>query len=559
MFYRPSHINITEKNQLIKRIWDKDASLWTNDPAIQKSIINRLGWLTCLDKIKPLLPELVDFVEKIRSRNIERVIWLGMGGSSLCAQVLVDVFGVKEGYPELCVLDTTDPMIVYRYADELSQKKSFFVVASKSGTTLETKAHLSFFWNKMSELKDNVGDFFAAITDQDTFLDNFAKEHKFFHIFRGESDVGGRYSALSVFGLVAAAIIGLPLDEVVSRADAMIAQCKILDWNKNPAAQLADFLSEYGVQNRDKLTMFFDKPISSLGLWLEQLVAESTGKETVGLVPVIGETTGIPGFYGAERMFVYFRMQETSTEESLDEFIAELKRADFPIFPIILKDKMDIFAMFFLWEMAIALTGHFFAINPFDEPNVLLSKQKTADVLDYYKNKGSFDIEFWVDPVSQFKFRTSEMLAASMKGLSRALRDTFSVLPSWGYLGFLAYLPYDPEIDEILLELRHFIRQERGFATTVGYGPRYLHSTGQVHKGGPMSSAFIIFTRQKEKDYPPIPDLGVSFWHIQFAQAIGDFQALSEVGKRVIHVHLPADYKMGLRSFSKVFLRAARL
>jgi len=209
--------------------------------------------------------------------------------------------------------------------------------------------------------------------------------------------------------------------------------------------------------------------------------------------------------------------------------------------------------------MAIALTSHFFAINPFDEPNVLLAKQKTSDVLSEYVKTGSFDVEFWVDPVSQFHFRTSEMLAQSMKGLSRALRDVFAVLPSWGYLGFLAYLPYDPEVDEILLEMRHFIRQERGFATTAGYGPRYLHSTGQIHKGGPMSSAFIIFTRQKEADYPVVPGFDASFWHIQFAQAVGDFRALSEAGRRVIHIHLPENYRMGLKSFSKVFSRAARL
>ncbi len=561
MFYRPSHVNAADKKQLLQRFWNKDASLWSNDPKVQESIVNRLGWLDCLDRIKPNLTELIDFANKLRSQKIERVIWLGMGGSSLCAQVLVDVFGVQKGYPELCVLDTTDPVVVQRYADELSLKKTFFVVASKSGTTLETRTHLAFFGQKVMELlgQGNAGDFFAAITDSGTTLDTFASEHGFFHIFKGEFDVGGRYSALSVFGLVAAAIIGIPLEQAVLRAEETIAQCRVLDWNQNPAARLAEFLSEYGVQNKDKLTLFFDTPIRSLGLWLEQLVAESTGKETFGLVPIVGETTGIPGFYGAERMFVYFRMKDNSVDDSLDGFMDELRRADFPVYLLQLQNQMDLFAMFFLWEMAVALTGHFLGVNPFDEPNVLSAKQKTSDVLNNYIKRGSFDMEFWVDPTSQFNFRTSEMLAASMKGLSRALRDVFWALPSWGYLGFLAYLPYDSEIDEIISEMRHFIRQERGFATTFGYGPRYLHSTGQVHKGGPMSSAFIIFTRQKEGEYSVVPDFGVSFWHIQFAQAIGDFQALSEVGKRVIHVHLPADYKMGLRSFSKVFLRAARL
>ncbi|MDD3553372.1 MAG: phosphoheptose isomerase [Deltaproteobacteria bacterium] len=561
MFYRPSHIDAADKTQLLQRFWSKDASLWSNDANVQESIMNRLGWLDCLERIKPNLTELIDFADKLRSINIERVIWLGMGGSSLCAQVLVDVFGVQKGYPELCVLDTTDPVVVQRYADELSKKKTFFVVASKSGTTLETRAHLAFFWQKVVDLhgQGNAGDFFAAITDSGTALETFASEHGFSHIFSGESGVGGRYSALSVFGLVAAAIIGIPLKQAVSIAEEVIAQCRVPDWDLNPASRLATFLSEYGVQNKDKLTMFFDAPVRSFGLWLEQLVAESTGKETVGLVPIIGETTGIPGFYGAERMFIYFRMKDTPVEDSLDSFVDELQRADFPVYLMQLQDRMDLFGMFFLWEMAVALTGHFLGINPFDEPNVLSAKQKTSEVLNGYVKKGSFDMEFWVDPTSQFNFRTSEMLAASMKGLSRAMRDTFLALPSWGYLGFLAYLPYDSEVDEIISEMRHFIRQERGFATTFGYGPRYLHSTGQVHKGGPMSSAFIIFTRQKEAEYPSVPGFDASFWHIQFAQAVGDFQALSDVGKRVIHIHLPADYRMGLRSFSKVFLRAARL
>lgn len=561
MFYKPSHIDASEKKQLLQRFWNKDPSLWSKDAKVQASIGNRLDWLDCLDRIKPNLRELTDFADSLRSKGIERVVWMGMGGSSLCAQVLVDIFGVQDGYPELCVLDTTDPMVVQHYADELSSKKTFFVTASKSGTTLETRAHLAFFWQKMVELygQSNAGDFFAAITDSGTALDNFASEHKFFHIFRGESGVGGRYSALSVFGLVAAAIIGIPIEQAVSIAEATIAQCRVLDWDQNPAARLAAFLSEYGVQNKDKLTLFFDAPVRSLGLWLEQLVAESTGKETVGLVPMVGETTGIPGFYGAERMFVYFRMMDTPVEDSLDGFMDELRRADFPVYLLPLRNQMDLFGIFFLWEMAVALTGHFLGINPFDEPDVLSAKQKTSEVLSEYVKNGNFNMEFWVDPTSQFNFRTSEMLAASMKGLSRALRDTFLVLPSWGYLGFLAYLPYDSEVDEIISEMRHFIRQERGFATTFGYGPRYLHSTGQVHKGGPMSSAFIIFTRQKEAEYPVVPGFDASFWHIQFAQAVGDFQALSSVGKRVIHIHLPADYKMGLRSFSKVFLRAARL
>lgn len=561
MFYKPSQINDVEKKQLLQRFWSKDASLWSKDSKVQESILKRLGWLDCLDRIKTNLTELTDFADKLRSQKIERVVWLGMGGSSLCAQVLVDVFGVQNECPELCVLDTTDPVVVQRYVDELSMKKTFFVVASKSGTTLETRAHLAFFWQKVVNLhgQDNAGDFFAAITDSGTTLHTFASEHGFSHIFKGESDVGGRYSALSVFGLVAAAVIGIPLEQAVSIAEATIAQCSVLEWNENPAARLAEFLSEYGVQNKDKLTLFFDAPVRSFGMWLEQLVAESTGKETVGLVPIVGETTGIPGFYGGERIFVYFRMKDTAVEDSLDSFMEELRRADFPVYLLQLQNKMDLFGMFFLWEMAVALTGHFLGINPFDEPNVLSAKQKTSEVLNDYVKKGNFDMEFWVDPTSQFNFRTSEMLAASMKGLSRALRDVFLVLPSWGYLGFLAYLPYDSEIEEIISEMRHFIRQERGFATTFGYGPRYLHSTGQVHKGGPISSAFIIFTRQKEMEYPSIPDFGVSFWHLQFAQAVGDFHALSDVGKRVIHIHLPADHKMGLRSFSKVFLRAARL
>ena len=560
MFNRPSSQSDIEKKVVVSRLWEKDPALWAKDPETRKQVVDRLGWLDVLPKMRKVQEEIVEFARDVVEQGIKRVVLLGMGGSSLCPLVLSQVFGSQEGFPILKVLDTTDPDEVEKVAHGGEWSSTLFIVASKSGGTLEPNALFDYFWSLLEGNVSDPGSHFVAITDPGSSMEKLAVERGFFQVFLNPPDIGGRYSALSYFGLVPAALLGLDIDRLLGSAEEMVKKCgQEIPIDKNPGYKLGEFLGEYGVQSRDKLTILSDSPISAFGLWLEQLVAESTGKETRGLLPIVGESTGIPGFYGGERIFVYLRMRGVSEEDSLGGFITELRNSNFPVHELWLEDEYDLGGQFFLWEMATALASHCLGVNSFDEPDVRNSKVKTNEVLDIYRAEGKFPTKFWVDPISQIHFRTSEMLASSMKSLSGAMRDIFQALPTWGYMAFLMYLPYDPDVEKIIGEMRYYLRQEKGCATTMGYGPRYLHSTGQIHKGGPSSAAFLIFTRKRANDYPVIPGLGVSFWHIQFAQAAGDFDVLSEARRRVIHIHLPHDYREGLRDFSKVLSRSIRI
>ncbi len=559
MTIRPYKLSLQEKQVLLDRFWKKDPTLWSDSRDDLPAIENRLGWMDVIPRISSKLNEIKGFGDFIRKGGFDRVCLLGMGGSSLFALVLSEVFGPSQGHPPLVVLDTTDPEEVERL-EASGLDGTFFIVASKSGTTTEVQALFNFFWEKLKSQLPEPGKRFAAITDPGTPLEKLAAEKGFSHCFLNFQDIGGRYSALSYFGLIPAAALGLDIERLLESGSAMVKRCgPDVPPDKNPGYLLAEFLGENGTQSRDKLTLLMDKPVKPFGLWLEQLIAESSGKDTLGFVPIVGESTGIPGFYGGERTFVYTRMKSTPVEQSLDAFVNELIEADFPTYRLELEDLYDLGGMVFLWEMAVALACHFIGVNAFNEPDVKVAKEMTRLTLEQYQKEGKMPVSFWVDPQSRINFRASSVLAASMKGLARTIRDIFQVLPTWGYMGFLTYLPYDPVVDEIIGEMRHLVRQERGCATVVGYGPRYLHSSGQLHKGGPISAGFIIFTRKRSKEFEPVPGFGMSFWHIQFAQAIGDFEALNHINRRVIHVHLPSDYKLGLRSFSKVLSRAARL
>ncbi len=556
----PSHMKEEEKQELLKRIWNADPSVWSDDPAVQEKIKNRLGWLRCVPDMQEKLDEITGFATEVRNSHIKDIVLLGMGGSSLCPLVCSSIFGSSEGFPELTVLDTTDPQVIEETLQRIDPASTLFIVSSKSGTTMEPNAMFNFFWSQIEKTEAEPGKHFMAITDSGTPLEQLADEKGFLRKFINASDIGGRFSALSYFGLVPAALMGIDIRKLLESAKDMMEKCgPDVPWNSNPAGIMGEFLGTCATMSRDKLTLMADPAIKPLCLWIEQLVAESTGKDTRGLVPIVGETTGIPSFYGSERSFVYMRLENTPEEASLDAFINELTDAEFPAYVLKVRDTYDIGGMFFLWELVTTLVCYFEALNPFDEPDVLLAKTKSTQVLETYKKEGRMPVNFWVDPQSKITFRPSKLLAASMKGLTRTLRDLFQVLPTWGYLGFLPFLPYNSELEALILEMRHMVRQERGCATVMGYGPRYLHSAGQAYKGGPISAGFIIFTRKRAREYPEVPGYGVSFWHMQFAQAVGDFEALEEGNRRVIHVHLPSDYMLGMKSFVKVLSRAARL
>ncbi len=560
MFIRPFSLPEEKQEEIVRRLWDKDPSLWTDDGEMASAISNRLGWLDVLDDMEKRTGEIQEFASAMAAKGIKRVFLLGMGGSSLCPLVISQMFSPEPEYPALHVLDTTDPDEVELALQDYSPSTDLVIVASKSGSTLEPNALFSMFWEAASSVSDTPGEGFIAITDPGSPLEAKAREKGFLKTFLNPPDIGGRYSALTLFGLVPAALQGVDIGRLLSAGRGAWERCRPgTPLKENPGWRLGSFLGEFSAQSRDKLTILADPGIRPLGLWIEQLIAESTGKETRGIVPIIGETTGIPGFYGAERIFVYLKMRGTPEEDSLANFVGELKEADFPVLEMELSDPYEVGGQFFIWEMATAIAAHCITVNPFDEPDVVMAKQKTNESIERYRKEGKFSVSFWVDPQSEMHFRPSSLLATSHKGLLRCLRDMLNVLPTWGYVGFLPYLPYDPKVEEMLAEMRHMVRQERGCATTLGFGPRYLHSTGQIHKGGPMSAGFIIFTRQKAKDYPVVPDVGMSMWHIQFAQALGDFEALSHARRRVIHVHLPSDYRLGMEIFFKVLSRAAKL
>ncbi len=560
MFIRPSYVEKSEKQKILERLWQKDPSLWSKDEEEQTFISNRMGWLDLFPKMKAHLDEIEEFAQTIKNEGFERIVLLGMGGSSLCPLVLSKIFGSSPGYPKLEVLDTTDPVEIEKVENENNWEKTLFIFASKSGTTVEPNAQFNYFWPIVEKSVDAPGNHFIAITDPGTPLEKLAQEKGFRKTFLNMSDIGGRYAALSFFGLVPAALMGIDIKKLLASGEEMAAKCgPDIDWDDNPACRLGEFLGEYGMQSKDKLNLFADKPFDPFGLWLEQLIAESTGKETRGIVPIVGESTGIPGFYGGERIFAYFRNVNLPEEDTYISFIKELREAGFPVYEIPLSDPYDLGGQFFLWEMATALASVFIGVNPFNEPDVKLAKEKTKEIIQFYQENKKMPVKFWVDVQSNINFATSKLVAISMKSLARALRDMLNVVPSWGYVGFLPYLPYDPEVEEIIAEMRQLVRLEMGCATVMGFGPRYLHSTGQVHKGGPMSVALLIFTRKREKEYPPVPGFDMSFWHIQFAQAVGDFQAIDHEHRRVIHIHLPQDYKLGLTSFSKVLARAIKL
>jgi glucose-6-phosphate isomerase/transaldolase/glucose-6-phosphate isomerase len=555
-------INLSEeeKNVLLKRFWDKDPGLWTGNNVSEKDILSRLGWIDIARTIKNTIPEITEFADSLKTQGIKKIVLLGMGGSSLAPLMFSRIFRTEEGFPELVILDTTDPEVVENAVSEDELQQVRFIFASKSGSTVEPNVLFSYFWEKISAISGEPGSWFIAITDPGTPLAELAEKNRFLKTFLNSPDIGGRYSALSYFGLVPAALIGADINKLIDNAIKMMDTASAsTSWNSNIAGKLIDFLSINLLRSKDKLTIMTDPEIESFALWLEQLIAESSGKETLGFVPIVGESTGIPGYYGGERLFVYLRLKTSSDHGRYNDFIKELRDADFPVYVLELEDIYDIGSQIILWEIATVFSCYAIEVNPFDEPDVMVAKTKTGEILEKFRETGKIPVNLWVDPQSKMMFRPSDLLASSMKGLTRTLRDLFSILPTWGYVGFLAYLPYDDETEEIIGEMRHIVRQEQGCATVMGYGPRYLHSTGQVFKGGPASAGFIIITRKRKKDYPPIKGFDASLWHIQFAQAVGDFEALQSIGRRVVHIHLPADYKLGLKSFSKVLSRAARL
>ena len=487
-----------------ERVWARDESLW-GGPGVPE-IGNRLGWLDIADRMAEALPDLEAFVAAVHADGLTNTVLLGMGGSSLGPEVLNLSFGGS-----LSMLDSTDPAAVLAAVAPEDLDRTIFVVSSKSGGTIETLSHFKHFY----ELTGGNGAQFVAVTDPGSPLESLADDKGFRRVFQADPNIGGRYSVLSYFGLVPAALAGIPLKGVLDAAVDAAKSCRLIDGN--PGLLLGEKLGELSLAGRDKLTFIVDPPIDSFGLWVEQLIAESTGKHGKGILPVAGEPItpdNLVSEYGVDRVIVHIA-DAASPDGDNAATVDALEQHGQPVFRMTSGGPDDLGRFMFLFEFATAVVGHVLGINPFDQPNVQEAKDATARVLESGDVSAPFD-----EP-------------AALNALVKAAKPP-------AYIAIMSYSKPSPEFDAAIDELRRTIRAKTGSATTFGYGPRFLHSTGQLHKGGPPEGSFVQLVHDGPEDVP-IPDSSISFKTLKHAQAIGDLQALQEHGRPVVRLELSGD------------------
>jgi len=528
---------------IVDRIWDKDGSLWKDEPEHRKIISNSLGWLDVTDWMKSQIADVQEFAKEIReSGEFTHVLLCGMGGSSLCPEVFRRTFGTIAGSPQLSVLDTTDPEGLDLVAKQIDPAKTLFVVASKSGTTTEPLAFYKYWYEETKKYRNNPGEAWVAITDPGTKMVEMAEEDHFRKIFLNTPDIGGRYSALSLFGMVPAALMGLDVETLQDRAAATKVLCSAATpLPDNPGARLGAIMGEAALAGRDKLTIVADPKIESLGLWIEQLVAESTGKEGKGIVPVAGEPIDDLRDYGNDRLFVAIAVGAVTPDMAAK--LDALENAGHPVVRLTLEDEYDLAAAFFQWEFATAVAGWILGINPFDQPNVQESKDATKELLQTFEKTGKLQ--------EQTVFAREDDLTIYGAGESDegeadlVMKQFLGSVVAGDYIAFLDYIEETPEVEAKLQKIRLYLRASRRCATTTGFGPRFLHSTGQLHKGGADNGVFIQVTAPDHIDQP-IPGWGYGFSTLKQAQALGDFRSLATRGRRAIRVDLGEDVLTGL-------------
>jgi transaldolase/glucose-6-phosphate isomerase len=532
-----------EENRIVKRIWSHDHTVWKPEP---KEITNRLGWLNTAQVMRDSLDRLQALAEAVRVDGYTHALLLGMGGSSLAPEVFRKTFGVKDGYLDLAVLDSTDPGAVLAFAERLDPARTLFIVATKSGGTVETLSFFKFFYNHVMEVvgAKRAAEHFIAITDPGSKLVDLAERYAFRDVFLNDPDIGGRYSALSHFGLVPAALIGMDLAGLLDRALEAATACNSdVEAEDNPGAWLGAALGELAKTGRDKLTFAISPSIVSFGDWVEQLIAESTGKEGKGILPVVGEPLGAPAVYGKDRLFLHLRLEG---DDSQDGAIEALERAGHPVVRVRQHDDYGLGAQMFMWEMATAVAGQRLDINPFNQPNVEAAKVLARSMVAEYAEKGAL-------PSGESAPLTADTLESFLEQAQQG--DPRTGLGR-SYIALQAYVQPTAEIDKLLKRLRVQLRDRYKLATTVGYGPRFLHSTGQLHKGDAGNGLFIQFTADAERDAAipdeaGKPDSSMTFGVLKMAQALGDGQALLEAGRRVIRFDLGTDAAGGLKRLLK--------
>jgi len=531
-----NRLSLWQKEDFVVRLQAKDPSLWFSSP--QDEIIDRLGWLKLPEVMAGKLDDFNSISDDVRAGQYSHVVLCGMGGSSLSPEVYREVFGSVSGYPELIVIDSTHPAAVYAVEKRINQKKPLFIISSKSGTTIETLFFFHYFWDKIGSQTKPPGQHFVAITDRGTPLEKLALQRGFRKVYYAPSDVGGRYSALSDFGLLPASVIGMDVGRFLEQAKFAREGCMEEEEHEEKAAclYLGAFLGELN-PNRDKLTILTSVSLRHFPVWLEQLVAESLGKNGRGIVPIVNEPRVPPESFGKDRYFVALFLDSEKNSE-LETYVRKIEQLGFPTIRIYLKDKYGLAQEIFRWEVAVALAGSVIGIHPFNQPDVQLTKDLTLKVLR-------------MDGDILRREREWETLKINDAAVSEKLFSWLSSGQPGDYVCIQAFLPPFPEIDEAVQRLRMKLLKRTHLASTFGFGPRYLHSTGQLHKGGPNSGLFLQLVDEPEFDLP-VPETDYSFGSLIRAQALGDFLSLKERNRRVLRINLGTNVLDSLRQLNKL-------
>ena len=547
-------LNTLKTMKFNTRLWAQDAKLWTGEDEDKW-----LGWLNIVQEQIKNQPQFDKLSQTIKERKFTHAVLLGMGGSSLCVEVMRQVFGKIGTHPEMIVLDSVVPAQVQAVRKRIDPSRTVFLVASKSGSTTEPNVLCQYFYAETKKIVgDKAGNHFIAITDPGSAMERRAQNWEFAQIFHGVPSIGGRFSALSNFGMIPAAVMGINVAEILKNAESMVKACGAdVAPEQNPGVVLGTIMGTLTDEGRDKVTIIASPAIHSLGTWLEQLIAESTGKDDMGIIPVASETLEDPSAYGEDRLFVYVRL-ESEPDAEQDKKVDALEKAGNPVVRISLADKAHIGAEFFRWEIATATGGAILGINAFNQPNVQESKDFTKEYLKEYSAKGALPsntllveddtYKLYADELNTKTFK-SETTSETVKGY---LATLLAQLDPGDYFGINAYIECAPRLEEKLQKIRDLVMVKRQVATTVGFGPRFLHSTGQLHKGGPNTGVFLQITSDDKRDIN-IPGEGFGFSTLKEAQSLGDFKALSSRRRRLLRVHLPADIDAALDSLYDLF------
>jgi glucose-6-phosphate isomerase len=536
-----------------RRVWGREGSLWSEDQWMASNIEERLGWLDLPQSMRIEIPRLKALAAEIRAADIQHVILLGMGGSSLAAEVMGRILGDDPDHPSLTILDSTDPSQIRRTAQKASLARTLFIVASKSGTTAETRNLYTYFKHAMREEvgEERWGSHFIAVTDPGTPLAEIAKNEGFRTFYLNPTDIGGRYSALSFFGLVPASLVGIDLDELLRQAKDMAWSCRAaVAAENNPGLVLGAImggLARHPSEPHDKLTLITSPRVAPFGPWTEQLLAESTGKEGVGILPIEREPARPAAEYGRDRLFVYVRLATDDNEEN-DARIAELIEEGHPVVVSRLPDIYGLGAEFFRWEFATAVAGYLLGINPFNQPNVEAAKTQARNALSEFEETEALP-EF--SPVLETEGFEIYGSGTEDDDVATCLASFLSEGKADDYIAILAYLERNDQHFRLLQEMRRLLGEKTGLATTVGFGPRYLHSTGQLHKGGKNNGLFLEITYTPEDDLA-IPEKEYTFGILKRAQALGELEALREEDRRVMRIQIDQPLESGLRELTQI-------